>query len=413
MNQKCLRNCDGTLIERADFRMAFLFSDQVPKERPRMNSASRTQELSTKRAIDSRLLSVRHFAGVEPKKRDDLDDELKEKLIGNSEVMRALRRSIQILARSDETVLITGETGTGKELIARAIHDVSPRKTKPFLAVNCGALSESILESELFGHVKGAFTGAVANKKGFFEAANSGTIFLDEFAEMSTQQRLLRVLQERTVRPVGSTDAREISIDTRVVVATHHDLQRDIFAGKFREDLYYRVNVLQIRSPAMRERHCDLLELSQHFIRRYNEKSASNLSEHVPGEVLEVLESYPWPGNVRELENVIKRMALYSSNEGSLSLESLAHVPELHQTIDTDPLINISEPQLPILARKLNFISKKSSNGYCNCTDRLNLFSEVINDVGGNIAKAARQLNIPRTTFRKQLASLKKRCPSG
>jgi transcriptional regulator with PAS, ATPase and Fis domain len=145
---------------------------------------------------------------------------------------------------------------TGKELIARAIHDLSARRGNNFLAVNCGALNESLLESELFGHVKGAFTGAATSKKGFFEAATGGTLFLDEFAEMSlaTQRRLLRVLQEGTVRPVGSTDAREIQIDTRILVATNHDLKRDITEGKFRHDLYYRVNVLQVNSPALRDR---------------------------------------------------------------------------------------------------------------------------------------------------------------
>ena len=379
-----------------------------------MNPVSQSHKHFADAPTESRLLSVMPFVQAQARKCDELDEELERKLIGDSEVMRDLRRSIRILARSDETVLITGETGTGKELIARAIHDFSPRKAKPFVAVNCGALSESILESELFGHVKGAFTGAVANKKGFFEAATSGTIFLDEFAEMSlsTQQRLLRVLQERTVRPVGSTDARETPIDTRVVVATHHDLHRDISEGKFRQDLYYRVNVLQIRSPALRERRGDLLQLAHHFIRRYNEKSGSKLSGHLSRNVLEVLESYPWPGNVRELENTIKRMALYSSEQRALTLESLAHVPELHQTFDAGQLINISESQLPTIARKLNLISKKSSHGYCNCADQLNLYREVVNDVGGNIAKAARHLNIPRSTFRKRLASLQKRCSS-
>jgi transcriptional regulator with GAF, ATPase, and Fis domain len=203
--------------------------------------------------------------------------QLDSRLIGKSEVMQALKKSIHLVANSPETVLLTGETGTGKELIARAIHDQSLRRTKPFLAVNCGALTESLLESELFGHVKGAFTGAATNKKGFFEVASGGTLFLDEFAEMSmaTQQRLLRVLQEGTVRPVGSTEAKEVEIDTRVLVATHHDLKRDITEGRFRADLYYRVNVLQVHSPALRDRREDIAALATHFLQKYNRHASA------------------------------------------------------------------------------------------------------------------------------------------
>jgi transcriptional regulator with PAS, ATPase and Fis domain len=204
-------------------------------------------------------------------------------LIGSSELMRQLKDLIRVVAPSQETVLITGESGTGKELIARAIHDLSPRRNKPFLAVNCGAFAESLLESELFGHVKGSFTGATTNKKGFFEAASGGTIFLDEFAEMSltTQQRLLRVLQEGTVRPVGSTDAKEIQIDTRIVVATNHDLKRDIAEGKFRQDLFYRINVLQIISPALRDRREDILALAKHFIKKVQRQGQQSLRTYI------------------------------------------------------------------------------------------------------------------------------------
>lgn len=211
-------------------------------------------------------------------------DPLDSKLIGMSEDMRALKKSIRLVAISSETVLITGESGTGKELIASAIHNLSARRTEPFLAINCGALTESLLESELFGHVRGAFTGAMSSKKGFFEAAGGGTIFLDEFAEMSlaTQQRFLRVLQEGTVRPVGSTEAREIEINTRILAATNHDLKHDISEGKFRHDLYYRVNVLQINSPALRDRREDILTLAEHFIRKYNDKNSAKVQKGSP-----------------------------------------------------------------------------------------------------------------------------------
>src|SRR5215213_3852475 len=179
---------------------------------------------------------------------------------GQSKVMRILKKSILRAADCSSTVLISGESGTGKELIARAIHELGVRKREPFLAVNCGALTESLLESELFGHVKGAFTGATNYKKGMFESAGKGTIFLDEFGEMSSsmQVRLLRVLQEHKVRPVGSEDSKESNFNARVVVATNRDLRREVAEARFREDLYYRVNVFPIRSPALRDRLEDL-----------------------------------------------------------------------------------------------------------------------------------------------------------
>ncbi|MGI9068360.1 MAG: sigma 54-interacting transcriptional regulator, partial [Pyrinomonadaceae bacterium] len=251
-------------------------------------------EVSGKHQADSRFVPVKALRPKNEVTRDHLHEELNEKLIGESEVMNDLKRSIQLVARSAETVLITGESGTGKELIARAVHDLGPRRSKPFLPVNCGALTESLLESELFGHVRGSFTGAITNKKGFFEAASGGTLFLDEFAEMSLamQQRLLRVLQEGTVRPVGSTDPKEIEIDSRVVVATNHDLKRDVSKGKFRNDLYYRVNVLEIRAPALRQRREDILPLAQHFIRKYNEKNRREVSEKIARDVLAILKAY-------------------------------------------------------------------------------------------------------------------------
>lgn len=338
--------------------------------------------------------------------------ELDAKLIGASGVIQALKTSIRLIARSEETVLITGESGTGKELIARSIHDLGPRRNKAFLAVNCGALSESLLESELFGHVKGAFTGATANKKGFFEAASGGTIFLDEFAEMSlaTQQRLLRVLQEGTVRPVGRTDAKEIEIDTRVVVATNHDLKRDISEGKFRQDLYYRVNVLQIHSPALVDRREDILALAEHFIRKYNEKNSAYVSEQISSEVVAVLEAYSWPGNVRELENVIKRLALSASDNGVITEADLQTVPELEQVwLGRLPVMGLSQ-----VSRKLNCISRtRKDAGPCRHNEQLNEYRQLLDETGGNLTEAARRLNIPRTTLRKRIISLQRKCASG
>jgi transcriptional regulator with PAS, ATPase and Fis domain len=337
-------------------------------------------------------------------------DRLHSKLIGESEVMRALKKSIRLVANSSETVLITGESGTGKEMIAKAIHDLSARLNKAFLALNCGALSESLLESELFGHVKGAFTGAATNKKGFFEAASGGTIFLDEFAEMSmaTQQRLLRVLQEGTVRPVGSTDAREIEIDTRIVVATNHDLKRDISEGKFRHDLYYRVNVLQINSPALRDRREDISALTEHLIRKYNARNSAKVSERISPEVLDVLEAYSWPGNVRELENIIKRLALSASHHGVITAADLESVPELEQVrLARLPVIGLSQ-----VSRKLNYISRtrKESQPCRRHNEQLNEYRQLLDETGGNLTEAARRLNIPRTTLRKRIVSLQKKC---
>ncbi len=327
--------------------------------------------------------------------------------------MHDLRESIRLVATSDETLLITGDSGTGKELIARAVHDLSRRRSKPFLPVNCGALTESLLESELFGHVKGAFTGATTNKKGFFEAANGGTIFLDEFAEMSlgTQQRLLRVLQEGTVRPVGSTDPREIEIDTRVVVATNHNLKHDISEGEFRHDLYYRINVLQIHSPALRDRRQDIWALSQHFIRKHNAKNSTKISERISPEVLAVLEAYSWPGNVRELENIIKRLALTASNHGAITGADMCRVREFDQFVNTETTLNVVATDLHPISRKLNCVSgRREELGRCRCNEQLDQYRRLVDQVGGNLAAAARQLNIPRTTLRKRMISLKRNC---
>jgi transcriptional regulator with PAS, ATPase and Fis domain len=364
----------------------------------------------------SSVMSVKAFRSVPDRDKASLE-EFNTKLIGDSQIMRNLKRSIQTVATSSETVLITGESGTGKELIARAIHDLSSLRTNPFLPVNCGALTESLLESELFGHVKGAFTGATTNKKGFFEAASGGTIFLDEFAEMSltTQQRLLRVLQERTVRPVGSTDPREVEIDTRVVVATNHDLKHDISEGKFRHDLYYRVNVLQIHSPALRDRREDILALAQHFLRKYNDKNSAKVSERISSEVLTVLEAYSWLGNVRELENIIKRLALSASIEGVITRAALHRVPEFDQFLSGSipPTPGLTEQHQ--VSRKLNCMSgRRNEPGQCRCIEeKLNEYRSLVDEAGGNLAAAARRLKIPRTTLRKRIVSLQNKCKAG
>jgi two-component system, NtrC family, response regulator PilR len=212
---------------------------------------------------------------------------------------------IETVAEVQSTVLINGESGTGKELVARAIHDMSPRAERPFISINCGAFTETLLESELFGYVKGSFTGANSNRKGLFEASNRGTIFLDEIGEMSPamQVKLLRVLQERKVRPVGGHD--ETPIDTRVIAATNRDLKQMSLEGSFREDLFYRVSVIPINLPPLRERREDIPDLVRHFTAKFCENSAKDLT--VSPKAMELLENYVWSGNVRELEHTIER----------------------------------------------------------------------------------------------------------
>ncbi len=226
-------------------------------------------------------------------------------IIGRSPKMQALYQMIETVAQVQATVLVTGESGTGKELVARAIHDLSPRAERPFVSINCGAFTETLLESELFGYVKGSFTGANANRKGLFEAADTGTIFLDEIGEMSPamQVKLLRVLQERKLRPVGATE--ETTVNTRVIAATNRDLAAMVKDASFREDLYYRISVIPIELPSLRERMEDIPELAAHFVEKFCAGTGRTLSI---GEATQrLLENYVWPGNVRELEHTIER----------------------------------------------------------------------------------------------------------
>jgi len=218
------------------------------------------------------------------------------------------------VARSQASVLLLGETGTGKELIAKAVHDLSTRSGGPFVKVNCGALSESLLESELFGHVRGAFTGAIDNRTGRFEAAHSGTVFLDEInsTTLMLQVKLLRVLQEREFERVG--DTKTIRVDTRVIAASNRDLVEEIDADRFREDLYYRLNVVTIPLPPLRDRREDIPELVAHFLNVYNEENDRYVA-HIQHEAIQALEAYDWPGNVRELQNYIERAVVLAEGD--------------------------------------------------------------------------------------------------
>lgn len=235
-------------------------------------------------------------------------------LIGESAAMRDVYRLTRQVADSDASVLLLGETGTGKELIARAIHQLSPRGSGPFVRVNCGALAESLLESELFGHVRGAFTGAVENRTGRFEAAHTGSIFLDEIDSTTAklQVKLLRVLQEHEFERVG--DTKTVCVDVRVIAASNRDLLEEVEQRRFREDLYYRLNVVTIYLPPLRERREDIPLLVGHFLRFYNEKNRRHVP-HISAEAMEALKNYDWPGNVRELQNYIERAVVLARGD--------------------------------------------------------------------------------------------------
>src|SRR2546425_2815481 len=234
-------------------------------------------------------------------------------IIGQSERMQSVYQMIETVAQVQSTVLITGGSGTGKELVARAIHDLSPRAQRPFVSINCGAFTETLLESELFGYVKGSFTGATTNRKGLFEAAEQGTIFLDEIGEMSPamQVKLLRVLQERKVRPVGAHE--ETEINTRVIAATNRALSAMVKDGSFREDLFYRISVIPMELPPLRERGSDITELAEYFIGKYCAETGRTIA--ISGPAMRLLEAYSWPGNVREIEHTIERAVALERTE--------------------------------------------------------------------------------------------------
>src|SRR5580704_9961531 len=268
-------------------------------------------KLALNRALEKIILSRQNFA----LRRDAATRNSLDNIIGSSGAMEKLKQTVRTVASTASTVFIQGESGTGKELVARAVHVCSPRATEAFVSVNCGAFPETLLESELFGYVKGAFTGANQNKRGLFEVADGGTIFLDEIGEMTLamQVKLLRVLQERTVRPVGS--AAEIPIDVRVIAATNRDLDKQVAEGTFREDLYYRLSVIPSRVPGLRERPEDIPLLVNHFLKKYAPAAGKSIERVTPGSLAGLCD-YEWPGNVRQLDNTVERaVALETSNQ--------------------------------------------------------------------------------------------------
>ena len=326
-------------------------------------------------------------------------------IIGESPVMQEVYRLTRRVAARSTTVLLTGETGTGKELVARAIHELSPRCSGPFLRVNCGALSESLLESELFGHAKGAFTSAHENRTGRFEAAHGGTIFLDEIDTVSytLQVKLLRVLQEQEFERVG--DTRTIRVDCRIVAATNRDLREEIDGGRFREDLYYRLNVIEIYLPPLRERRSDIPLLVDHFLLRYGHSEQRLVT--VSDEALGLLSGYEWPGNVRELENYVERALVLE--EGSLLGADVfpAHVRGL-----APRRVGRSEPgELDRLCRQLVAMGLEQPDGeelgihprIVSLVER-QVIRQVLSACQGVQTKAAGRLGINRNTLHKKIA---------
>ncbi len=306
-----------------------------------------------------------------------------EQMIGKSRAMQEIYILIEKIASTDSTVLITGESGTGKEMAARAVHLQGARRDHPFVSINCAALPENLLESELFGHVRGSFTGAVSDKKGMFELAQRGTLFLDEVGEMSpwTQVKLLRALQERKVRRVGGAD--EIPVDVRIIAATNQDLKKRIQEGKFREELYYRLNVICVDMPPLRKRIEDIPLLIAHFLQKYCEKMGKNPKRFTP-EVVGLLEGYPWPGNIRELENVIERIVAIEDRE-TVTASCLPQeiVSPRKRKLDTQELF---APGFS-LTQHLDEITKK-------------YIQEALAVTGGSLQKAAPLLGLSYRTIR-------------
>ncbi|NPB09819.1 MAG: sigma-54-dependent Fis family transcriptional regulator [Thermodesulfobacteria bacterium] len=308
-------------------------------------------------------------------------------IIGDSPVMKKLFELVERVAKSDVTVLIRGESGTGKELIARAIHRLSDRRHRDLITVNCPALPEHILESELFGYVKGAFTGANTDKMGLFQVANGSTIFLDEIGDipLSIQTKLLRVLQEKEIRPLGST--KTVPVDVRVIASTNQDLEAKITEGAFREDLFYRLNVVTILVPPLRERGEDIILLARYFLQKYSEKYGRKGLEFSP-EALEFLLEQPWKGNVRELENLIKRAVLLAPGERITPLDLRDHqetspsaVPELLSSY-------LEKPYNQAKRELVSFFSRR-------------YLENLLLKTGGNVTQAAKLAGLERQAFQR------------
>jgi DNA-binding NtrC family response regulator len=322
------------------------------------------------------------------RENSQLKKQLKDKykfdnIVGESEAIMNVFQLVEKVANTDSTILITGESGTGKELVARAIHYNSGRSERPMITVNCAAIPENLLESELFGHVKGAFTGAVTTKAGRFEMAHGGSIFLDEIGDMSLklQVKLLRVLQERKFEPVGATRPKEV--DVRIITATNRDLEKMVAEGHFREDLYYRLHVIPIHLPALRDRLSDLPRLLDHFIRKGNKSHQKNVTGFSQ-EAMKVCEQHEWPGNVRELENLVERLVILKG-QGSVTIDDLP--PHLNEEKSRDLFGAVAIPDQGISFKSV--VAQFESE----------LILKALTKTKWNKNKAASLLNLNRTTL--------------
>jgi len=329
--------------------------------------------VSLRNAVESgRLRAENRSLGIEP-----------ETLIGSAPAMRKLRETIEKAAPTNATVLITGESGTGKELAARAIHRASARRDRPLVQVNCAAIPEELIESELFGHGKGSFTGAVRKQMGKFVAADGGTIFLDEVGDMSarTQAKVLRVLQNGEVEPVGAE--RTIQVDVRVVAATNRNLEEEIAAGRFREDLYYRLNVVPIRTPSLREHLEDLHLLVEYFVRRYADQNNYKPKEFSP-EALAHLKALPWKGNVRELKNLVERLLILSFGDVVTREDVIAATGGARPELSTSLLAVSTLREFRDLSERMFLIHKLEENNW-------------------NVTQTAQAIDTPRSNLYKKL----------
>jgi DNA-binding NtrC family response regulator len=313
-------------------------------------------------------------------------------LVGSTGNMQAVFRLVETVAQTMSTILVRGESGTGKELVARAIHQRGPRAGKPFVAVNCSAIPPTLVDSELFGHVRGAFTGASAKRDGLFAAAESGTIFLDEIGDLPlpSQVRLLRVLQEGEIKPVGSNEV--LRVDARVIAATNVDLMQAIAAGTFREDLYYRLNVIEISIPPLRERPEDIPLLVVHFLRKVARKSGRPIPTIDPG-AMQALTAAPWPGNVRELENAIERAVVLSGSE-TLGVQDFPRLAEAaHEQARSELQLGPDLTDLPY--RDAKRVALK--------TFERHYVASLLKKTTGNVSQAARHAGLDRSNFRRIL----------
>jgi two-component system response regulator PilR (NtrC family) len=340
--------------------------------------------LVVEKALEKKLLTLENR-----RLRSELRTQLKNRsLVGTSSAMQKVYELIGLVAGTKTNVLISGDSGTGKELVARAIHDQSERRDRPFVAVNCGAIPENLLESELFGHVKGAFTGAVQNKPGLFEMADEGTLFLDEVGELpsSLQVKLLRVIQDKRVRRVGGTS--DHRVDVRIVAATNRKLEEEISSGRFRDDLYYRLNVIQIALPPLRERMEDIPLLMRHFIEKYAAEAGKKV-QRIDDAATERILAYDFPGNVRELENMVER-AVALCRDGVIGLETLP------PTI-LDPKKGEDKSRLPLNGANLDEMMNEFERS---------LLGEAMERCGGVKKKAAALLGISFRSFRYRFEKL-------